>query len=220
MSKIENFICVDCDRSYTRKENFLQHFDNEKVRIDGVLVKNKCFGSKIRKYATSKKEKELFKKQKNIFSFCEQKDIEPSNTDEISDASLNKSPSHFSNASLGEGTSAPQIDITDAVENTTELITELDELFRTPQAASKKALLEASSLPDENVYDILKENSEQSLKNQVLMIKLLKEITLQQKPIIKKEKAETKETTSGDETQAFLNSIKNANSMKYILSNR
>ena len=202
------------------RKTFYNILTMKKLELMVFLSKINALDQKSENMLHQKKKKELFKKQKNIFSFCEQKDIEPSNTDEISDASLNKSPSHFSNASLGEGTSAPQIDITDAVENTTELITELDELFRTPQAASKKALLEASSLPDENVYDILKENSEQSLKNQVLMIKLLKEITLQQKPIIKKEKAETKETTSGDETQAFLNSLKNANSMKYILSNR
>ena len=189
MSKLEKFICVDCDRSYTRKENFLQHFEKEKVRVEGVLVKNKCFGSKIRKYATTEKEKNLFKKQKNIFSFCEQKDKEPSNTGEQSIDCLNAAPSpQISSESINEGTS--QI----------SSLPDLDE--------------NVSDIPVDKSDQLLKNQV-----FMIEMLKQISSQQIEKKPDVKRRKAETKETVCDYEALAFMNSINNANSMKNILTN-
>ena len=61
-------MCVNCTKSYTSKENLQKHYGYEKVKVDGKLVKNKCFNSKSSNYGTSEKEKKkCLKNQKSIF---------------------------------------------------------------------------------------------------------------------------------------------------------
>ena len=42
----KTFMCVNCTKSYTSKENLQKHYGYEKVKVDGKLVKIKCFIAK------------------------------------------------------------------------------------------------------------------------------------------------------------------------------
>ena len=74
----------------------------------------------------------------------------------------------------------------------------------------KKGKIETSLLQDKNFSNIAKEHTDQLLKNQLLMIEMLKQISSHQKPDIKRGKIETKETIidHNEETQEIFTSIR------------
>lgn len=59
------FWCVKCVRSFASKQAFQEHFKVENTRSDGKYVQNKCLNSRIKEFATSKKEALSINQQMN-----------------------------------------------------------------------------------------------------------------------------------------------------------
>ena len=75
MTLPKEYICVNCSKSYTRKEKLDNHYELKKVKgTNGRLIPNKCFKSKTRNYGATKNEVILLSSQQSIFSFQKKKD--------------------------------------------------------------------------------------------------------------------------------------------------
>ena len=75
MTLPKNYICVNCSKSYTRKEKLDNHYELKKVKgTNGRLIPNKCFKSKTRNYRATKNEVKLLSSQQSILSFQKKKD--------------------------------------------------------------------------------------------------------------------------------------------------
>ena len=217
------FTCLDCSKSYTRKSKLIEHFDKPQVKVKGILVVNKCFQSKNKNYGTSDKEVSLLKKQKSIASFQNQNEASTSGLSKLSAQSLNpineakisepssineEVPSSQNEMNQNEFDEYREVKLTDDSLQPPEL---LQEVISSPTTKS-------SVLLDENNDNIEAQRYNNLIKNQEKMIALLEAGSFPQK--LPMPNMNTQSKNNEDNLSDYKIYIKNAKSVKYILSNR